>query len=386
MSKNRWTKMSSDITLGVSEFVEYINQALEVAFSFVAIEGEISNFRISRGKWVYFDLKDDSAIVRCFTTVYALSGPFEDGMVVKVQGSPRLHPLYNFTFNVQSIIPVGEGNLRKQADLIRAKLELEGLFDSARKRTITEYPRHIALITAGQSAAYADFIKIARGRWGGLSIDHYDVLVQGDQAPNLIVRALQQVNAQSDIPEAVVIVRGGGSAEDLAAFNDERVVRAIAASRAPTVIAIGHEIDLSLAELAADLHASTPSNAAELLLPDKKAEKRQLKSLHHELDILLNTFIIQMRQRLKTTYNGLNSSIDQKIKDYNAQISAIKPLLSALDPRRPLNIGFTLVRDSQGKVVKSADVLTNEKVIQIEFRDGFVDSQVKGVHLKRGKI
>ena len=143
---------------------------------------------------------------------------------------------------------------------------------------------------AGQSAAYADFVKIARARWVGLTVDHFEVQVQGEQAPMQIVGALQKVSAMSELPDAVVITRGGGSAEDLAAFNDERVVRAIATSRVPTVVAIGHEIDLSLAEMAADLHASTPSNAAELLLPDAKSELRQITSLRQEFDRILHTY------------------------------------------------------------------------------------------------
>ncbi|MCA9327515.1 exodeoxyribonuclease VII large subunit, partial [Candidatus Saccharibacteria bacterium] len=117
----------TELVLGVSEFVAYVNQTLEVAYPHLEVEGELSNFRVSKNKWVYFDLKDETASLRCFATVYALPGPLEDGMVVRAAGSPRVHPLYNFSFNVQHIVPVGEGSLRRAADLLAAKLEKEGL-------------------------------------------------------------------------------------------------------------------------------------------------------------------------------------------------------------------------------------------------------------------
>ena len=165
----------------VSDFVAVLNQTLEFAYPYVEVQGELSNFRVSKNRWVYFDLKDEAASLKCFATVYALPGPLEDGMVVRVVGSPRLHPLYNFSFQVQSIVPVGEGALRRAADLLAAKLEKEGLFDPTRKRALPYPPRRVALITAGDSAAYADFIKITSARWGGLAIDHYSVLVRANR-------------------------------------------------------------------------------------------------------------------------------------------------------------------------------------------------------------
>ncbi len=218
---------------------------------------------------MYFDLKDDESSVKFFGTVYALPGPLEDGMVVRVSGSPRLHPQYGFSVNYTNIQPVGEGSLRKAADLLAAKLEKEGLFAPERKRALPYPPGRVALITAGGSAAYADFVKILNARWRGVAVEHFDVLVQGEQAPGQIVSAIAAANALAAVPDVLVLTRGGGSAEDLAAFSTEPVVRAVAGSRVPTLVAIGHEVDFSLAELAADRRASTPSNAAELLTPDR---------------------------------------------------------------------------------------------------------------------
>lgn len=375
----------TSLVFGVSEFVAYVNQTLEGAYPFVTIEGEVSSFRVSKGKWVYFDLKDDTALVRCFTTVYGLHGPLEDGMMVRVSGSPRLHPLYNFTFNVQTVVAVGEGALRRQADLLRAKLEAEGLFDVSRKRMLPAVPRHIALVASGQSAAYADFIKIAKARWGGLSIDHFEVQVQGEAAAEQIVRALTAVNAMAVPPEVAILARGGGSAEDLASFNDERVVRAVATSRVPTLVAIGHEVDTALAELAADVRASTPSNAAELLLPDRGEEQRHVRAWQRELSGALNTFIVQKRQQLVGAQDVLNRHLSAIFDAATEQIRAQARLLTVLDPHRPLEQGYALVHGVEGLLRRAADVHIGE-IIEVEFVDGSIVSEVKSTKRKGAKI
>lgn len=375
----------AELVFGVAEFVAYLNQTLEAAYPFVSIEGELSNFRISKNRWVYFDLKDESeaATLKCFAVIYALPGPLEDGMRVRVSGSPRLHPLYNFSFQVQQIVPVGDGSLKKAADLLKAKLEAEGLFDPARKRSLPAFPRHIALVTAGQSAAYADFLKIAGARWGNLTIEHYDVLVQGDESPRQIVRALEGVNGSADPVEVAVIVRGGGSAEDLAAFSDERVVRAVAASRVPTLVAIGHEVDVSLAELAADMRASTPSNAAELLLPDRQAELRHINTMRRTLDENLNTYIIQKRQDVVRMAKELDDTIFGLLEQTKERLDRLGRLLGALDPRRPLITGYALVRDKSGATVRSVGGVAKGDDLTIELVDGLVDTQVKAVQSRK---
>ena len=373
--------MSPELVFSVGEFVAYVNQTLEAAYSFVSIEGEVSNFRVSRGKWVYFDLKDEDALVRCFMTTYSLRGPLEDGMMVRVTGTPRLHPLYNFTFTVQSVVAVGEGALRRQADLLRAKLEAEGLFDADRKRILPAVPRHIALLASGQSAAYADFIKIARSRWGGVLIDHFDVQVQGDAAADQLAGAIAAVNALPTLPEVLVLARGGGSAEDLAVFNDERVVRAVASSRVPTLVAIGHEIDTLLAELAADVRASTPSNAAELLLPDKNEEERQVRALRREIDKSLSTFIVQKRQQLALYQELLQHRLSAVFQSTSEYIRTQRRLLGALDPHRPLEQGYALVHGANGLLRRAADAKIGV-MIEVEFVDGVLVSEVQATKRK----
>lgn len=366
------------LVLGVSEFVAYVNQTLEITYPYLEVEGELSNFRVSKNKWVYFDLKDETASLRCFATVYALPGPLEDGMVVRVAGSPRLHPLYNFSFNVQSIVPVGEGSLRRAADLLAAKLEKEGLFDPARKRLLPAVPRRIALITAGDSAAYADFIKITTARWGGLHIDHYDVQVQGEPAVPQILAALKSAGEQAHVPEVAVLIRGGGSADDLATFSDERVVRAVAASRVPTLVAIGHEIDVSLAELTADVRASTPSNAAEVLVPDKREELRHLENNRTRLDDALVGYVDDQRLSLANIRQTLDMTLGDVYAVAVERIEHIRTLLAAYDPARPLAQGYALVQRSESVVTRAAQLARGD-TIEVRFADGTVTSDVTSV-------
>lgn len=361
--------MDEQLVFGVSDFVAYLNQTLEIAYPFVTIEGELSNFRVSKNRWVYFDLKDSDASVRFFGTVYALPGPLEDGMVVRVSGNPRLHPQYGFSVNFQAIQPVGEGAIRKAADLLAAKLQAEGLFALERKRPLPYPPRRIALITAGGSAAYADFIKILSARWGGITIDHYDVLVQGEQAPAQILSAIAAANAAVEPADVLVVTRGGGSAEDLAAFSTEQVTRAVAASRIPTLVAIGHEVDVSLAELAADQRASTPSNAAELLTPDRRVVLADLGEERAELNGLLLRLVMRRKETLMRMHTELNHGLQYAYQLARDRVSVARQLLAAYDPSIALQRGYAIIR-SNGAVVRGIDQLQVGDSVQLTLSGG----------------
>jgi len=330
--------------LGVSDFVSVVNQAFELAFPVVGIVGELSNFKVSKNRWVYFDLKDDESSVRCFGTVYMLPGPLEDGMLVELRGSPKLHQQFGFSFNIQSIRPAGEGSLRKASQLLLAKLTAEGLFDDDRKRALPYPPQRIGLITSGESAAYADFVKILQARWGGVEITLADVQVQGERAPAQLVSALQWFSEQADPPEVLVMVRGGGSADDLAAFSTEQVVRAVAASRVSTLVAIGHEVDVSLAELAADQRASTPSNAAELLVPDKREVITRLREQREGWSDDLFAKIDDERIVLDDIRQDLNLRLDSLVSGRRTELAHVRRLAEALNPGLALKRGFAIVR------------------------------------------
>ena len=173
-------ELMDDLVLTVSDFVAVFNQTIEFAYPNVVLRGELANLRVSKNRWVYFDLKDDLASVKCFGTVYQLPGPLEDGMLLEVRAVPRLHPQFGFSLTVQNITPVGEGSIKRAATLLQAKLAKEGLFDENRKRRLPYPPARVGLITSVGSAAYADFIKILDARWGGIELLMADVQVQGE--------------------------------------------------------------------------------------------------------------------------------------------------------------------------------------------------------------
>ncbi|HYH74326.1 MAG TPA: exodeoxyribonuclease VII large subunit [Candidatus Saccharimonadales bacterium] len=371
----------NDVTLTVSEFVSVLNQTLEYAYPNVTITGELANFRVSKNRWVYFDLKDDTASVKCFGTVYQLPGPLEDGMMVAVRGTPRLHQLYGFSVTAQTIVPVGRGSIKKAAQLLEAKLAAEGLFDPERKRPLPYPPRHIGLVTSGESAAYRDFVKIINARWGGLRITLIDVQVQGEASPAQVVQAIQQFNQMAAPPEVLVVTRGGGSAEDLQAFSTEQVTRAVAASRIPTIVAIGHEVDISLAELAADQRASTPSNAAELLVPDRKALLVHLQTHRQRLQQFAERSLHDARRDLVVLRGTLLGSVEQLITQGQSQLALRHQLLEAYNPHTALARGYALVRKGDTSLRSGTDAQVGDEV-SVELADAQLTAVIKQVTMK----
>ncbi len=371
----------SDPAFTVSEFVAVLNQTLEYAYPGVTIMGELANFRVSKGRWVYFDLKDDGATVRFFATVQQLPGPLEDGMMVAVRGVPKLHTQYGFSVTAHMIQPVGEGSIKKAAKLLEAKLAHEGLFDVERKRPLPFPPAHIGLVASSESAAYRDFIKILAARWGGLRITLIDVQVQGEASPAQVVQAIAQFNAMADAPDVLVVTRGGGSAEDLQGFSTEQVTRAVAASRIPTIVAIGHEVDISLAELAADQRASTPSNAAELLVPDRNAALARLREMHNRLGHIVERHLMDARQELKILHETLQNSVQQIAAQGRENIGVRRQLLEAFNPQAALARGYALIRAGD-KMVRSGKELLPGQEISVELADARLTSAIKTITMK----
>ena len=371
-----------EIVLSPAEFVAVLNQTLEIAYPSVTIEGELSNFRVSKNRWVYFDLQDEQASVKFFGTVYNLPGPLEDGLKIRVTGSPRLHQRFGFSVNIISIAAVGEGSIKKAAQLLQAKLEAEGLFEQARKRLLPPIPKAVGLVTAASSAACADFIKILNERWGGVEVQLADVYVQGAQAPPQIVNAVEYFSQMSAPPDVLVITRGGGSAEDLAAFSDERVVRAVAASRVPTLVAVGHEVDTSLAELAADLRASTPSNAAQLLVPDRRHQLTAISASRSALSSTLMNLAVSQLQSLKSAGQSLSVSLNAYLATELQNLAANKKLTVLFDPRAALKRGYAIVSKS-GRHVYSVAKLAIGDNLNLQLADGKIDSKI--ISLSREK-
>lgn len=366
------------LVLSVSEFVAFANQTLEFAYPSVVIRGELANFRVSKNKWVYFDLKDGESSLKFFGTVYQLQTPLEDGMLLEVRGTPRLHNLYGFSVTIQQISLVGEGTIKQASKLLEAKLAQEGLFDPLRKRTLPYPPERIGLVTSAESAAYADFMKIINARWAGVEIVLCDVQVQGVSAPGQIIDAVHTLNQLPDLPEVLVIIRGGGSAEDLQAFSAEQVVRAVAGSRIPTLVAIGHEVDVSLSELAADRRASTPSNAAELLVPDKT---QVLSGLRQEKKAL-GRFLSETLRLQAEAVNSKAAHIAQLtvgvLEHARISLNYRQEILAAYNPQAALARGYSLMR-SQQALVTSGNQLKPGAIVEVTMHDAVVTASVTKV-------
>lgn len=370
---------SPELAFSVSDFVAVLNQSMDYAFPSVTIVGELANFRISKNRWVYFDLKDELSSVKFFGTVYQLSGPLEDGLMLQVRGAPRLHNQFGFSLTVQSLSPVGEGSIKKAAALLEAKLAAEGLFDPARKRSLPYPPKRIGLIASGESAAYKDFMKILNARFSGVEVLHADVQVQGEPAPRQIVRAIDYFNTHAEPVDVLVVTRGGGSAEDLAAFSTEQVTRAVAGSRIPTLVAIGHEVDISLAELAADQRASTPSNAAELLVPDKTYEIEKLTLQRQQLADSLKQGLKDSKQQLVDKATELSRLLEQLLKLTRQNLHTQLQLLEALSPQAALQRGYAVLRTGNGTVVRSVQQVKPYDQATVQLANGSLEVTVNKV-------
>jgi exodeoxyribonuclease VII large subunit len=345
----------------VSDFIAYCNQTLEYAYTGCVVEGEVSEMKTSQGKWVFFSLKDEGGSIDCFIPIWQLRVPIEDGMKIVVRGTPKLTNWGKFSFTVQAIQPVGQGNIKKSFELLKKKLTKEGLFDPAKKRPLPRDLSKIGVISSTQAAGYADFIKIVNERWGGLELQVCHTQVQGLVAPDQIIRALNYLNERGEV-EIIAIIRGGGSADDLACFNDEKLVRAIAASKIPVITGIGHEVDESLSDLAADVIASTPSNAAQMLTKDKKAE---IRNLHDNISriythICSRIDLLSNDAKLKTL--SISSRILSVIESLEGRIKSTESILKSLNPENVLKNGYAILR-GKVEIGSEIEITTHDKDI-----------------------
>ena len=332
-----------EVIYSVSDFVEISNDIFEKSFPTVLIEGEISSFKVNQGKFVFFDLKDEKSSLGCFMTVWQMRFPLEDGMKVIAEVRPKLTNWGKFSLTVEKIIPKGEGSLKKSFEILKEKLSREGLFSDKRKRQIPRNPQKIAVISSIQAAGYADFIKIINERWGGLKIRVAHTQVQGAVAADQIIRAIDFLNSQSDLPEVITIIRGGGSADDLAVFNDEKLVRSVANSRIPIITGIGHEIDENLCDLVADFAASTPSNVAQILTSDKADEIRSLCSRILRTKETMILKINDLKTENHKRINEIKHISLNKIFEQNREIEAKKRILESNNPQNILSKGYAFV-------------------------------------------
>ena len=362
-----------NLQLTVSDFVALVNQTLEYAYPTVTVVGEVAEFRVSQGKWVSFKLKDDESVIDCFMAAFNLRIPIENGMKIMVVAAPRLNGKWGkFSLNIRAVKPVGEGSIKKGFELLKAKLEAEGLFAPERKRTLPRVPSHVAVITSTESAAYADFCKIINERWGGMNVEVAHTQVQGDPAADQIIRAIKYFNSLETLPQVLVLIRGGGSAEDLMTFNDELLAREIAGSRIPTLVGVGHEVDHTLADMVSDRRAATPTNAAEILVPDRgeiiRSVHQQAASLGHQLVLAIDLHMIRVNDQLDGAYRRIREQLDNAFE----RLGTLRVAVAQLNPENVLMRGYALIR---GDIKPGSE-------IEIETQQAYVTAEVKDVRSK----
>jgi exodeoxyribonuclease VII large subunit len=376
------------------------------------VRGEVSNARRSaNGHW-YFTLKSANAQLRCAlfkNTVPLVEHRPSDGDAVLANGRISSYPAFGtYQLYVDQIIDAGAGLLQLQLEELRKKLEHEGLFDPTRKRPIPDYPRRIAVVTSPTGSVWHDIQDILRRRYPLGELLLAPAVVQGDSSPASIISALDSVIADGRA-EVVIIARGGGSIEDLWAFNDERVIRAIFRCPIPVVSAIGHETDMTLCDLVADVRAPTPSAAAELVAPHIReyvqhlrsraesltslmgqrlySERAGLQALHQQLARFDPKWSLQQeRMRIDRLTERLQRNVTEQHRASRVKIGGLQQQLNLLNPRKLMARGYALVTDPvSGRRIHGASAISEGDELRLDFHDGRVSVAVSTVELSVSK-
>ncbi|OGU76231.1 MAG: exodeoxyribonuclease VII large subunit [Ignavibacteria bacterium RBG_16_34_14] len=380
--------------LTVSELTNQIKQSLEENFSFVSVIGEISNFRqhIS-GHW-YFSIKDSNAVLYC--TMWKGFNNFvfftpQDGMKVVVNGKVTLYPPKgNYQLDVRSMKPSGEGELQAAFELLKQKLSSEGLFNIEHKKPIPRFPEKIGIVTATDSAALKDMISIAQRRYPLAELLIAPAKVQGAGAAESIVHSLRLLNRRDDV-DVIIVARGGGSIEDLWAFNEEIVVREIFKSKIPVISGVGHEIDFTIADFAADLRAPTPSAAMEIATPKKEDLISYLENFYESASNSVSDKCVELKRNLirilssygfrlpldmvrrKSQYldnlsHKLIRGFDNNIKLRISKVNLLNRIIENNDIQKTLKKGFVLVKQDSKFVTRSTNFNSDNPAV-LKFYD-----------------
>ena len=404
--------MNRPDAFSVSQVNEYVKMLLEgnPNLNDLWVQGEISGAKLYASGHLYFSLKDTDSVLSAVMfrgSMARMDFEPENGMKVLAHGRLSAYPPRGqYQFLVDRMIPDGAGALAVAFEQLKAKLGGDGLFDPARKKPLPPHPRRIGVVTSPSGAAVHDIIRVAKGRCPSTEILVFPSLVQGAEAPAYLRGGSQYFNAVKDDPEQgvdlIIIGRGGGSAEDLWGFNDERLARAIAASEIPVVSAVGHEVDFTICDFVADLRAATPSAAAELSLPDKEDLSRRVQALTTRLASAQATRLRRHRTRLEqlsaskvlTSPEGVYRLRREKLEGLSQrmELSVGRHLagkrqsleravagLSALNPLGVLGRGYALVQSEEGEVVPSTEKLTVGQRVTLRFSDGRATAEVREV-------
>lgn len=390
----------------VTEITREIKAVLEKSFPTVWVEGEISNYTLHSSGHRYFTLKDENAQIRC--TLWRFRGDWlrfepEDGMKVIALGNISVYERNGqYQLDVIELIPAGLGKLQIAFQRLKERLFQEGLFDEEHKKPIPEFPESIGLVTSPTGAAITDIIRIIQKRFPTVRIIVNPVRVQGEGAEEEIVRAICEFNEFAQI-DVMIIGRGGGSLEDLWAFNQETVARAIHDSKIPVISAVGHQIDFTISDFVADLRAATPSAAAQMVVKDKEELLKELRSATQKLSSYQTSLIEYLKQRLKTAQHSygfrrpldlisqrwqrvdeLSRQILNRIKNYfeftKKSLSLKDENLRALSPLSVLKRGYSVARKlPELEIIKNAGLLKKEDRLEVKFFKGRVESKVEHI-------
>ncbi|MFP4548077.1 MAG: exodeoxyribonuclease VII large subunit [Fidelibacterota bacterium] len=393
--------------LTVSEVADRIEAVINDYLPSVYVEGEVSNYYRSKAGHIYLSIKDDKALVNCVVWSYnanRIKFQIEDGMRVVIFGDVVTYKLRSqYQIKVLSIRPSGMGYLYLAFEELKAKLEKEGLFDPKHKKPIPKYPTRIGVITSPTSAAVRDIIQVSGRRNPAVQLVIYPAVVQGEEAAETIIHGIRHFNAADENKVDLIIVsRGGGSIEDLWSFNEESVVRAIYDSELPVVTGIGHEIDFTLSDFAADYRAPTPSAAAEESIPNLQEirdsfdalETKMISTFKYLFDsttiqvrhlnrqiALLNpaTTILNQIQHIDDMERRLQYQIQNKLKEYQSQLEYLSASLKSLNPESILERGYAIVTDKNNNFLKSIKNVHLEDKLTIKLSDGKLNTSVLSI-------
>ena len=393
--------------LSVTELNERIKGLLDrdPLLSEVCVRGELSNYKIYPSGHHYFTLKDSESSLRCVmfrTQASKLRFRPESGMGVTAYGRVTVYPRDGaYQLYCTQLMPEGMGDLQVAYEQLKARLEAEGLFDPAHKKPLPLFPQKIAIVTSSAGAAVHDMMRILGRRWPMSKLLVLPVRVQGAEAPAEIAGAIRYAN-EFKVADLIITGRGGGSIEDLWAFNDERVARAIFASEIPVISAVGHEPDVTISDYVADRRASTPSNAAEIAVPDQneirevlagyalradQSERKRLEALRERLRALEDKRVLNdpsaalemRRQDLDHRLQRLLSAEERIVSARRQSFVRLAASLDAMSPLRVLRRGYAVATDDRGALVRSAAALSAGDRVKLRFTDGAADCRVETV-------
>ena len=355
---------------------------LEGAFMPLWVRGEVSDFKAHRNGHWYFCLRDEDAQLKCVAWSRErrrIPAPPDDGMQIVAFGQLTVYPARGeMQFSVTRMEAEGDGLWRKALELTRARLQADGLLDPSRKRSIPRHPRRVAVITSRDGAALRDVFAVVQRRCPSVEVVLVPAAVQGDSAPESLCYALDQVARWGDA-DVLIIGRGGGAREDLWAFNDERVARALAACPIPTISAVGHEIDMSICDLVADLRAATPSAAAEAAVPVQAELRERLRASAAALSMLTSQRVARARDAAAEAAHLITDGAARRIGQRRMELESVAGRLEALSPLATLARGYAIVRRGDGRTVRSIRGLAPGAQVEVVLRDGVAAATVDGV-------